>query len=114
MPERIFEPAITVADCFKFRNTVGLEAALEEIRDEGWRDQITNLDPAEAPGVLPVVAPNLATAERDNRVESIHDAEEKEGHRLACRQDCIGVCRPVTPGTLHLRCSSVPGTHLYN
>ena len=29
-----------------------LEAALEEIRGEGWRDEITNLDPAEAPGVL--------------------------------------------------------------
>ena len=27
------------------------EAALEEIRGEGWRDEIENLDPAEAPGV---------------------------------------------------------------
>ena len=29
-----------------------LEAALEEIRGEGWRDEVANLDPAEAPGVL--------------------------------------------------------------
>ncbi|MEE4271573.1 MAG: hypothetical protein V2I67_07865 [Thermoanaerobaculales bacterium] len=29
-----------------------LEAALDEIRGEGWRDEIDNLDPAEAPGVL--------------------------------------------------------------
>jgi hypothetical protein len=28
------------------------EAALEEIRGQGWQDEITNLDPAEAPGVL--------------------------------------------------------------
>lgn len=30
---RIFEPAKTVADCFKFRNTVGLDVALEALRD---------------------------------------------------------------------------------
>ena len=29
-----------------------LEAALDEIRGEGWRDEIESLDPAEAPGVL--------------------------------------------------------------
>ena len=29
-----------------------LEAALEEIRGEGWRDEVASLDPAEAPGVL--------------------------------------------------------------
>ena len=29
-----------------------LEAALEETRGEGWKDEISNLDPAEAPGVL--------------------------------------------------------------
>ena len=29
-----------------------LEAALEEIRGEGWRDEVANLDPAEAPSVL--------------------------------------------------------------
>ncbi len=29
-----------------------LEAALDEIRGQGWQDEITSLDPAEAPGVL--------------------------------------------------------------
>jgi len=29
-----------------------LEAALDEIGGEGWMDEVTNLDPAEAPGIL--------------------------------------------------------------
>ena len=29
-----------------------LEAALEEIRGQGWRDEVEQLDAAEAPGVL--------------------------------------------------------------
>ena len=32
--------------------TPRLEAALDEIRGDGWRDEIDSLDPAEAPGVL--------------------------------------------------------------
>lgn len=31
-PVRIFGPAKTVADCFKFRNTVGLDVAMEALR----------------------------------------------------------------------------------
>jgi predicted transcriptional regulator of viral defense system len=30
---RIFNPAKTVADCFKFRNKVGLDVAIEALRD---------------------------------------------------------------------------------
>lgn len=30
---RVFDPAKTVADCFKFRNKIGLEVALEALRD---------------------------------------------------------------------------------
>jgi predicted transcriptional regulator of viral defense system len=30
---RVFNPAKTVADCFKFRNKIGLDAALEALRD---------------------------------------------------------------------------------
>jgi len=30
---RIFDPAKTVADCFKFRNKIGLDVALEALRD---------------------------------------------------------------------------------
>ncbi|UFP95187.1 type IV toxin-antitoxin system AbiEi family antitoxin domain-containing protein [Gloeobacter morelensis] len=33
IPVRIFCPAKTVADCFKFRNQVGLDVALEALRD---------------------------------------------------------------------------------
>lgn len=46
VPVRVFGPAKTVADCFKFRNRVGLEVALEALKeyrahggsmDELWR-----------------------------------------------------------------------------
>jgi hypothetical protein len=30
---RIYSPAKTVADCFKFRNKIGLEIAIEALRD---------------------------------------------------------------------------------
>ncbi|MCK6481084.1 MAG: AbiEi antitoxin N-terminal domain-containing protein [Planctomycetaceae bacterium] len=33
VPVRVFGAARTVADCFKFRNTVGLDAALEALRE---------------------------------------------------------------------------------
>ena len=33
VPVRVFSPAKTVADCFKFRNKIGLEVALEALRD---------------------------------------------------------------------------------
>ena len=30
---RVFDPAKTVADCFKYRNKIGLDVALEALRD---------------------------------------------------------------------------------
>ncbi|MFO7609359.1 MAG: transcriptional regulator [Candidatus Krumholzibacteriia bacterium] len=33
VPVRIYDPAKTVADCFKFRNRVGLDVAVEALRD---------------------------------------------------------------------------------
>lgn len=33
VPVRIFEPAKTVADCFKYRNKIGLDVALEALKD---------------------------------------------------------------------------------
>lgn len=33
VPVRIYNPAKTVADCFKFRNKIGLDVALEALRD---------------------------------------------------------------------------------
>lgn len=37
-PIRVYNPAKTVADCFKFRNKIGLDVAIEALR-EGWRQQ---------------------------------------------------------------------------
>ena len=36
MPLRVYNPAKTVADCFKFRHKIGLDVALEALR-ETWR-----------------------------------------------------------------------------
>lgn len=40
---RIYSLARTVVDCFRFRNTVGLDVALEALA-EGWRRKRLNLD----------------------------------------------------------------------
>jgi predicted transcriptional regulator of viral defense system len=40
---KVFSPAKTVADCFKFRNKVGLDVALEALR-ETWRNRQATLD----------------------------------------------------------------------
>lgn len=38
VPVRIFDPAKSIVDCFRFRNTVGLDVALEALR-MGWRSR---------------------------------------------------------------------------
>jgi len=40
---RVTSPARTVADCFKYRNKVGLDVALEALRDS-WRKKKANMD----------------------------------------------------------------------
>lgn len=40
---RIFTPAKTVADCFKYRNKIGLDVALEALRD-GWQKRVVTMD----------------------------------------------------------------------
>jgi len=40
---KIYSPAKTVADCFKFRNKVGLDVALEALR-ETWRSRKASMD----------------------------------------------------------------------
>jgi predicted transcriptional regulator of viral defense system len=40
---KIFNPAKTVADCFKFRNKIGFDVALEALRD-CWRQQHCTMD----------------------------------------------------------------------
>jgi predicted transcriptional regulator of viral defense system len=39
----VFHPAKTVADCFKFRNKIGLDVALEALRD-GWSMRLFTMD----------------------------------------------------------------------
>lgn len=43
----IYSVAKTVVDCFKYRNKVGLDVALEALR-EGWRDRRFTLDELDA------------------------------------------------------------------
>lgn len=40
---QVFNPAKTVADCFKYRNKVGLDVALEALRD-CWRERKATMD----------------------------------------------------------------------
>lgn len=40
---RVYSPAKTVADCFKYRNKIGLDVALEALR-EGWREKLFTMD----------------------------------------------------------------------
>lgn len=40
---RVFSPAKTIADCFKFRNKIGLNVALEALR-EGWHQRKVTMD----------------------------------------------------------------------
>jgi predicted transcriptional regulator of viral defense system len=40
---KVFSPAKTVADCFKYRNKIGLDVALEALRDV-WRKRKTTMD----------------------------------------------------------------------
>lgn len=43
VPVRVYNPAKTVADCFKYRNKIGLDVALEALRD-AWRQRRVTMD----------------------------------------------------------------------
>lgn len=43
IPIRVFSPAKTVTNCFKYRNKVGLDVALEALR-EGWAARKSTMD----------------------------------------------------------------------
>jgi len=43
VPVRIFNPAKTVADCFKYRNKIGLDVAIEALRSY-WKDRRCSMD----------------------------------------------------------------------
>jgi predicted transcriptional regulator of viral defense system len=59
---RVFNVAKTVADCFKYRNKVGLDVALEALH-EAWRDRRATMDEiwhyAEIDRVASVMRPYL-------------------------------------------------------
>lgn len=40
---KVYVPAKTIADCFKFRNKIGLDVALEALH-EGWRKKLFTMD----------------------------------------------------------------------
>ena len=40
---RVYSPAKTVADCFRYRNKIGLDVALEALRDS-WRQRLATMD----------------------------------------------------------------------
>ena len=40
---RVYSLPRTIADCFKFRNRIGMDVALEALK-EGWRSRRLNLD----------------------------------------------------------------------
>ena len=60
----VFNVAKTVADCFKFRNKIGLDVALEALR-EAWNDKRATMDDlwryAEICRVANVMRPYLET-----------------------------------------------------
>ncbi len=43
VPVRVYDPAKTVTDCFKYRNKIGLDVALEALR-AGWRERRFTMD----------------------------------------------------------------------
>jgi len=43
VPVKVYNPAKTVADCFKYLNKIGLDVALEALR-ECWRERRATMD----------------------------------------------------------------------
>jgi len=66
IPVRIYSPAKTIADCFKFRNKTGLDVAMEALR-EGWRRRRFTMDElwryAKVDRVTNVIRPYLEVLE---------------------------------------------------
>ena len=59
---RVYSPAKTVADCFKYRNKIGLDVALEALRDCLWQRRATIdqlIDAAEVCRVAKVMRPYM-------------------------------------------------------
>ena len=76
---RIYSPAKTVADCFKFRSRVGLDVALEALR-ETWRSRKATMDElweaAKVCRVSNAIAP-LPGGGHVNRAEALRNTFER-------------------------------------
>ena len=68
VPVRIFDPAKSIVDCFRFRSTIGLDVALEALR-MGWRSRKAKPDNiaryAQALRIWSVVRPYLESVVAD-------------------------------------------------
>ncbi|MDX8535454.1 type IV toxin-antitoxin system AbiEi family antitoxin domain-containing protein [Mesorhizobium sp. VK25A] len=68
VPVRIFDPAKSIVDCFRFRNAVGLDVAMEALR-MGWRSRKARPDDiaryAQALRIWSVVRPYLESTVAD-------------------------------------------------
>lgn len=68
VPVRIFDPAKSIVDCFRFRSTVGLDVAMEALR-MGWRSRKASPDDvaryAQALRIWSVVRPYLESVVAD-------------------------------------------------
>lgn len=68
VPVRIFDPSKSIVDCFRFRNTVGLDVAMEALR-MGWRSRKAKPDDiaryAQALRIWSVVRPYLESVVAD-------------------------------------------------
>ncbi|CDX35025.1 conserved hypothetical protein [Mesorhizobium sp. SOD10] len=68
VPVRIFDPAKSIVDCFRFRNAVGLDVAMEALR-MGWRSRKAKPDDiaryAQALRIWSVVRPYLESTVAD-------------------------------------------------
>ena len=56
LPIKVYSPAKTIADCFKFRNKIGLDVAMEALR-EAWQKKLFTMDELSA-------AANICRVER--------------------------------------------------
>ena len=69
VPVRIYNPAKSIVDCFRFRRRVGLDIAMEALRT-GWRDRKAKPDDiaqyAKALRIWSVVRPYLETVVADD------------------------------------------------
>lgn len=62
VPVRLTSPARTVVDCFRYRRKIGLDVALEALRDAVWSRKVTVADiarVAEACRIMTVLMPYL-------------------------------------------------------